>query len=68
GHPSSFETPLALLWLMQLLYPDSFEIDMNSEIKDFYKTFFDFTITDEWLESIIEGTEMREPKTERGAA
>ena len=66
GHPSSFETPLAILWLMKLLYPDSFKVDMNSEIKSFYKTFFDFTITDEWLGAIIEGTEMREPKTEKG--
>ena len=68
GHPSSFETPLAILWLMKLLYPDTFKVDISSEVKTFYKTFFGFAITDEWLESIIEGAEMREPKTERGAA
>ena len=67
GHPSSFETPLAILWLMNLLYPDTFEVDMNTEIKDFYKKFFNYTITDSQLASIIEGTEMREPKTERGS-
>ncbi|MBO4893573.1 MAG: ABC transporter substrate-binding protein [Clostridia bacterium] len=64
GHPSSFETPLAILWLMNLLYPDTFEVDMNTEIKTFYKNFFGFEINDEWLGAIIEGTEMREPKTE----
>ncbi len=66
GHPTSFETPLALLWLMNLLYSDSFEIDINSEIKSFYKSFFDFTITDEQLAAMIDGSEMREPKTEKG--
>ncbi len=64
GHPSSFETPLAILWLMKLLYPGSFEVDMDSEIRSFYKNFFDFEISDEWLSAIIEGSEMREPKTE----
>ena len=64
GHPSSFETPLAILWLMNLLYPDSFQVDMDSEIKSFYKEFFDFEIGEEWLSAIIEGSEMREPKTE----
>lgn len=63
GHPSSFETPLAIMWLMELLYPESFEADMNNEIKSFYKRFFDFNVTDEWLEAIVEGSEMREPKT-----
>ena len=64
GHPSSFETPLAILWLMNLLYPDSFKADINSEIKSFYKSFFNFEISDDMLNAIIDGTEMREPKTE----
>ncbi len=64
GHPSSFETPLAILWLMKLLYPESFDVNMDYEIKSFYKTFFDYEISDEWLSAIIEGSEMREPKTE----
>ncbi len=63
GHPSSFETPLAILWLLNLLYPDTSEIDMNYEIIDFYKKFFDYTISNEWLEAIIDGSEMREPRT-----
>ena len=63
GHPSSFETPLAILWLMNLLYPDSFEIDIKAEISDFYTRFFDYTLSDGWIDSIIDGSEMREPKT-----
>jgi len=49
---------------MNLLYPDSFKADINSEIKSFYKSFFNFEISDDMLNAIIDGTEMREPKTE----
>ncbi|MBR0113064.1 MAG: ABC transporter substrate-binding protein [Clostridia bacterium] len=66
GHPTSFETPLAMLWLMNLLHPDTFEIDIDSEIKSFYKTFFDYTVSDSLLEAIIDASEMRAPKTEKG--
>ena len=65
GHPTSFETPLALLWLMRLLYPDSFAVDLDQEIRSFYKIFFDFSVDDDWLNAIMEGTEMRDPKTEQ---
>ena len=64
GHPSSFETPLALLWLTELLYPDQFDVDLDAEFKAFYQTFFDFTLSGEWLAAIMEGNEMRTPKTE----
>ena len=63
GHPSSLETPLALLWLTKLLYPDTFEVDLDAEIKAFYQTFFDFTLSDDWLAAIMDGSEMRTPKT-----
>lgn len=63
GHPTSFETPLALLWLTKLLYPDTFEADLDAEIKSFYRTFFDFSLSDDWLAAIKDGSEMRTPKT-----
>ncbi len=63
GHPTSFETPLALLWLMKLLYPDTFEVDFDAELRDFYRTFFGFTLSDDWVAAIMDGSEMRTPKT-----
>ena len=66
GHPNSVETPLALLWLAQLLYPDRFDIDMDEEIRQFFETFYGFAIDDEWIEAIKEGDNMRRPKTENG--
>ncbi len=62
GHPTSLETPLALLWLTKLLYPDTFEVDLDAEIKDFYQFFFGYTISDDWLAAIKDGSEMRTPK------
>ncbi len=64
GHPTSFETPLAMLWLCQLLYPD-FEVDLDAEIKAFYRDFFAFELSDDWLAAIRDGSEMRTPKTEQ---
>lgn len=63
GHPSSLETPLALLWLTKLLYPDTFDLDFDKELRDFYMYFFGFTLSDDWLAAIKDGSEMRTPKT-----
>lgn len=67
GHPTSVETPLAMLWLGKLLYPDRFgDVNMDQTIFVFYKKFYDFTLDDAWLTAIVEGDEMRKPKTEKG--
>ena len=40
GHESSTETPLAILWLAQTLYPEHFsEVDIVAEMKTYYATF-----------------------------
>ena len=65
GHPTSFETPLALLWLTRLLHPAASDIDPDAEIKAFYRDFFGFALSDEWLAAIRDGSEMRTPKTEQ---
>lgn len=67
GHPNSVETPLALLWLAELLYPDRFDIDIDEEIRRFFGTFYGFAIDDGWIEAIKDGDNMRRPKTENGA-
>lgn len=67
GHPNSVETPLAVLWLAELLYPDLFEIDIDAEIRSFFDTFYHYQIDDEWIEAIKDGDNMRRPKTENGA-
>ncbi len=67
GHPTSVETPLAILWLATLLHPDALgHLDMNSMIRDFYKRFFDYELSDAWLTAILEADSMRTPRTESG--
>ncbi len=68
GHPNSVETPLALLWLAELLYPDEFEIDLTEETRQFYQTFFDYELDDDAIAAIFSGDGMRTPKTQSPAA
>ena len=63
GHPTSIETPLALLWLAKLLYPDLFTFDLTEKITDFYQSLFDFTPDSDLIEGMLEGDEMRTAKT-----
>jgi iron complex transport system substrate-binding protein len=61
GHPSSPETPLAILWTAKTLYPDKFkDVDMAAEVKTFYKEFFSYQLTDEDVQKILSGVGMRE--------
>jgi len=60
GHPSSPETPLAVLWLAKTIYPDKFaDLDMTTETKLFYKTFFRLDLSDEVVNKILFGEGMR---------
>jgi iron complex transport system substrate-binding protein len=63
GHPGSIETPLAILWAAKTLYPDLFkDINIRMETRQYYKRFFDFELSDELLEQILDGTKMRKKK------
>lgn len=50
------EQSMAVLWMAKTLYPDRFEdIDLVQEAKDFYKTFYDYDLSDEYAELMFEG-------------
>jgi len=60
GHPNSLETPLAILWTAKLLYPDSFkDIDMRKEVKYFYRNFYEWNLSEQYIEKILSGEGMR---------
>ena len=67
GHPTSTETPLALMWLANLLYPEQYDIDFAQELKDYYLRFYDFEIDDDMVQAILQGDEMRSAKTSQKA-
>lgn len=50
----SVETPLQLYWAAKTFYPDSFEnIDIATETKNFYKTFFGYELSEENAANIL---------------
>ena len=50
----SVENILEPLFLAKILYPDRFtDLDIGAEVKYFYETFYDFTLTDAQLEAIL---------------
>jgi len=66
GHPGSVETPLAVLWAAKTLYPAYFEnIDMTTETRFFYKTFFGYPLSDDQIQQILDGKLRRKPKNSK---
>ena len=63
GHPTSTETPLALMWLANLLYPELYDIDFSQAVKDYYSEFYGFEVDDDLAQAIIQADEMRTEKT-----
>ncbi|MEN6325900.1 MAG: ABC transporter substrate-binding protein [Syntrophomonas sp.] len=60
GHPSSPETPLAIMWTAKTLYPDKFtDLNMVVETKYFYKEFFGLDLSDEVAAKVLYGGGMR---------
>ncbi len=63
GHPGGMETPLAILWTAKTIYPEYFEdLDMKKETRYYYKQFFNYDMSDEQIERILQGEEKRKPK------
>lgn len=55
--PPASDTPLVLQWLAKTIQPEYFtEIDMDAEIKDFYKTYYHVDLTEEDLQKIYHPT------------
>ncbi|MBU1170989.1 MAG: ABC transporter substrate-binding protein [Proteobacteria bacterium] len=63
GHPGSLETPLAIGWAAKMLYPETFrDIDLAHETRNFYKTFFNYDLSDTEVNQILDGKRERIPK------
>lgn len=56
-YPPSSDTPLMLLWLAKTNYPELFEdINLEEEMKTYYKTFYNIELTDEDIVKIFNPT------------
>ena len=53
-YPPSSDTPLMLEWFAQKVYPEKFEdVDMNTEVKEYYNEFYGIELTDEDVNTIF---------------
>ncbi|MGN0373471.1 MAG: ABC transporter substrate-binding protein [Enterocloster sp.] len=53
--PAGVETPLMIEWAAKIQYPELFaDVDIKSDVKEFYKTVYDFALTDEMLSEILD--------------
>ena len=60
GHPGGLETPLAILWTAKTAYPDLFQdLNLESEIRIFYRNFFNLDLDSGMVKQILSGKGMR---------
>lgn len=53
--PPGIETPLMVKWLAKIQHPEIFaDMDMREEVTKFYKDVYNFEVTDEILDEILE--------------
>ena len=57
------DTPLMVKWMAQVVHPELFDYDMIGEIKDYYKMFYDYDVTDEQAQGILDAS----PEAAKGA-
>jgi iron complex transport system substrate-binding protein len=63
GHMNSIEIPLAMIYTGKIAYPERFEdIDLNQLAMEYYERFWDYKLTDEELQDILGGEDMRKGK------
>lgn len=52
----SCEEALQVLWVAKLIHPDKFkDIDMNKEVRNFYRTFYNYDMTEEEARRMLAG-------------
>lgn len=51
--PPSINQLIGIKWLAQTLYPDFYHFDISSEIKDFYKIFYNIELKDDDIKKIL---------------
>ena len=52
-YPPSGDAPLMLKWMAQKNHPELFTYDMNDEVKDYYKRYYNYDLTEEQVHGIF---------------
>ena len=68
GQRGSLETVFAVLWLGTTIYPEYYaDVDLKSEVRNFYKTYLGLTIDDYTYAGMLDGEGIRAESTGSGA-
>jgi len=58
------DTPLMYKWMANTLHPELFDYDMITEIQEYYKEFYDYDVTEEQAQGILDAS----PEAAKGAS
>ena len=53
NRPPSVNRVIGIQWMASILYPELYHVDINQEIKDFFKLYYSYQMTDEEIEDIL---------------
>lgn len=56
GRPPAVNRLLGLRWMGSLLYPEIFNYDLHQEIKEFYKEFYHYELTDDQVHEFLKNS------------
>ncbi len=59
NRPPSVARILGIQWLANLLYPDVYTVDIRGETDNFFKLFYDYTLTEKEMNQLFEFAERR---------
>ena len=59
GRPPSVNRMLGIKWLSNLLYPEIFNYDMASEMREFYRLFYHCEVTDAQINALLANSTFR---------
>ena len=62
--PPSGDAPLMFKWMAQTLHPELFDYNMVDEITDYYQQFYDYTLTTEQAQGILDA----QPEAAKGSS
>ena len=53
GRPPAANRVIGMKWLGNLVYPEVYKYDMEKEVKEFYKLFYNYELKDEEVKEIL---------------
>ncbi|MGH7064898.1 MAG: ABC transporter substrate-binding protein [Stellaceae bacterium] len=64
--PAGVNRMVGLYWLSSLFYPDAYQQDLRSTVREFYQTFYGVQLSDRAVEALVRPAESRKSANARG--